>query len=333
VTSPLTVGLVGCGAIGLMYAEILRELGQHRLVCLDVDPLRANAAAGTDGQVVASMPELLAHECDAAFVAAPTTSHGELVAALLAGGVPTFCEKPLTLDLAGTEALGQLADEAEVPLWVGFHRRFDQGVAELRRRIADGDVGRIQLLRLISHDVEPPALERLRASGSVFVDLLLHDFDLVEWLTDRRVVHVVADGAALTAPELEQLGDFDTVTAMLRLEDGTLAVVTGGRHQPLGYDVRVEVLGTQDSIAAGLIEPTPLRAVGPDALRAAARCYAGYADRFADAYRRQARSFLSTASRGSVDPQAGSWRSSYRALQIALAATHSARHGSVSVTL
>ncbi|MGH3719104.1 MAG: Gfo/Idh/MocA family protein [Pseudonocardiaceae bacterium] len=329
----MKVGLVGCGRIGAMYADHLRALGHDDLICLDVDSARAAELARSGGTVAGSLAELLATGVDAALVAAATSSHPGLVSALLRAGVPTFCEKPLATDLAQTERLGQLASSRDVPLWVGFQRRFDPGFAELHAKLAAGDLGRVHLLRLISHDVAPPPLARLRESGSVFVDLMLHDFDLVQWLTGRRVVRVVGDGAVLAVPELAELGDFDTVSAMLRLEDGALAVLTAGRRQPLGYDVRAEVLGERGSAAAGLVEGTPVQALGPGAIPCGERGYDGYWDRFAEAYREQLDRFLVAAAGGPDTPEAGSWRSSYRAQRIALAAEWSARAGSIPVTL
>ncbi|MBZ4324331.1 Gfo/Idh/MocA family protein [Streptomyces huiliensis] len=322
------VGLLGCGRIGALYAEHLAALGPHRLVCVDVAPERAEALArkAASGAVADSVATLLSRGCDAALVTAATTSHPELVEELIAVGVPTLCEKPLAVDPATTEALGRAAERRGVPLWVGFQRRFDPGFAALRNRAAAGDLGRTLVLRLVSHDMTPPPFARLRESGSVFTDLMLHDFDLVRWLTGRTVVRVTADGAALSCPELAELGDFDTVTAMLRLDDGTLAVLSAGRRQPLGYDVRAELLGEHGNLEAG-----PAGTAEPGAADAPAPRFQGYWDRFATAYRAQLRAFLTTASGGPPDPAAGGWHDSHAALRCALAAERSAAGGSVPV--
>ncbi|EME97805.1 Gfo/Idh/MocA family oxidoreductase [Streptomyces mobaraensis NBRC 13819 = DSM 40847] len=324
------VGLLGCGRIGALYAAHLAALGPHRLVCVDVVPERAEALArkAPRGSVADSVEVLVSRGCDAALVTAATTSHPELVAELVGAGVPTLCEKPLAVDPATTEALGRAAERRGVPLWVGFQRRFDPGFAGLRARAAAGDLGRAHVLRLVSHDMAPPPLARLRESGSVFTDLMLHDFDLVRWLTGRTIVRVTADGAALACPELADLGDFDTVTAMLRLDDGTLAVLTAGRRQPLGYDVRAELLGEQ-----GNLEATPTGAAEPGAGGAPAPRHQGYWDRFATAYRTQLRAFLTTAAGGPPAPAAAGWRDSHAALRCALAAERSVAGGSVPVAL
>ncbi|MFD9792927.1 Gfo/Idh/MocA family oxidoreductase [Streptomyces sp. NPDC059070] len=329
-STDLKVAIVGCGQIGAMYADHLDAMGRHRLVCVDADPVRAEklAASVDSGTVAASVRELVAHGCDAALVTAATTSHPELVGALIEAGIPVLCEKPLTIDLARTEELGLRAEERGVPLWVGFQRHFDPGFADLRARTAEGKLGRVQLLRLVSHDVSLPPLARLRESGSIFTDLMLHDFDMVRWLTGRRVVQVVADGSALSGPGLADIGDFDTVTATVRLDDGSLAALSAGRWQPVGYDVRAEVLAERGNLEATLTHAETPGAGGPAVPR-----FRGYWDRFATAYREQVRAFLVRATGGPADPAAGGWRDSHEALRCALAAERSARSGSVPVTL
>lgn len=326
-TARMTVAVVGCGRIGAMYAHHLDALGPHHLVCVDAEPARAEKLAQetASATVAASVGELVARGCDAALVTAGTTAHPELVEALVEAGVPTLCEKPLAIDLPRTEALGALAERHGVPLWVGFQRHFDPGFADLRARTIAGRLGRVQLLRLVSHDVSPPPVDRLRQSGTVFTDLMLHDFDMVRWLTGREIVQVVADGAALSCPELADIGDFDTVTAMVRLDDDTLGVLSAGRWQPLGYDVRAEVLGER-----GNLENGPTGANAPGAGGEAPR-FRGYWDRFATAYRAQVRAFLTMAAGGPADPAAGTWRDSHDALRCALAAERSATSGSVPV--
>ncbi|WP_018505379.1 Gfo/Idh/MocA family protein [Parafrankia discariae] len=324
--SALTVGVVGCGRIGAMNTEHLDALGPHRLVCVDTDADRARTLAhkAADATSVGSVAELLARGCDAALVTSATASHPALVEELVAAGVPVLCEKPLATDLAETERLGELADSSGVPLWVGFQRHFDPGFADLRARTISGELGTVHVLRLASHDMTPPPTARLRESGTVFTDLMLHDFDLVRWLTGRSVTRVSADGGALSRPELAEIGDFDTVTAMLHLDDGALAVLTAGRWQPLGYDVRAEVLGEHGNLVAGTAGALPPgRLPTPHHL--------GYWDRFADAYRAQVAAFLAEVAGGTHDPAAGGWRDSHTALRCALAAERSARSGSAPV--
>ncbi len=321
------IGIVGCGQIGAMYADHLDALGPYDVVCLDTDLDRSErlARAAKKATIVGTVEELIDRGCDAALVTSATSSHPALVESLVQADIPVLCEKPLATDLDETERIGTLAEERGVPLWVGFQRHFDPGFADLRARATAGQLGRIHLLRLVSHDVTPPPTARLRESGAIFTDLMLHDFDLVRWLTGRSVERVSADGGALSRPELAEIDDFDTVTAMLRLDDGTLAVLTAGRWQPLGYDVRAEILGAQGNLLAGVNEAQePGAQITPH--------HSGYWDRFASAYRAQVEAFLVEVAGGPHDPAAGCWRDSHAALRCALAAERSARAGTAPTT-
>ncbi|QBJ98204.1 oxidoreductase [Rhodococcus sp. ABRD24] len=320
--SGLVIGIVGCGQIGAMYADHLDALGPYHLVCVDIDLERAEklARSATKATVAGTVEELIDRGCDAALVTSATSSHPALVEALVEADIPVLCEKPLATDLDETERLGTLAEEREVPVWVGFQRHFDPGFADLRARTAAGQLGRVHLLRLVSHDMVPPPTARLHESGTIFTDLMLHDFDLARWLTGRSVEQVSADGGALSRPELAEIDDFDTAIAMLRLDDGTLAVLTAGRWQPLGYDVRAEILGEQGNLLAGADQAQELGAqITPH--------HRGYWDRFATAYRAQVDAFLVEVAGGTHHPAAGGWRDSHAALRCALAAERSARAG------
>lgn len=307
-----------------MYADYLAASGEAVISCHDVRGDQAATLADQVGGAAYSDVEQLLDTVDAVVVTSSTDSHDALVSMALERKLPTFCEKPLTLDLRRTLELGTVADNSDTPLWVGFQRHFDPGFSRLRERIAGGELGTLYTLRMFSHDASWPALERLAASGSIFRDLMLHDFDMVRWLTGREVTEVAAIGDVLAVPELAGLHDYDAVAATLRIAGGGVAVLTAGRHSPLGYDVRIEVLGSRDCLTVGLDERTPMRQVtahGPDdQIR-----HRDYRDRFAEAYRAQLDGFLAAAGGTGADPRAGSWRDSYAALALAMAAEQSVR--------
>jgi myo-inositol 2-dehydrogenase/D-chiro-inositol 1-dehydrogenase len=124
----------------------------------------------------------------------------------------------------------------------------------------------------------------------------------------------------------EKYGDFDTAAAMIQMEDGVLAVLTGGRRDPYGYDVRAELFGSNDSVAVGLDPATPIRSLEPGAeeLFHDPR-HANFQERFADAYRAELGHFLDLA-RGRADNPCTA-RDALEALRIAVAADRSAAEG------
>jgi predicted dehydrogenase len=117
-------------------------------------------------------------------------------------------------------------------------------------------------------------------------------------VTGREVVRVMASGANRGDAFFRECGDVDTGSVLLVLDDGTLGLVSATRYNAAGYDARLELFGSKDSIIAGLDERTPVTAL-PE--HAAVSCgeatphtvaYCGFIERFADAYDAELRAFL-----------------------------------------
>jgi myo-inositol 2-dehydrogenase/D-chiro-inositol 1-dehydrogenase len=317
-----------------MHARNARALGVGDLVLLDADPATAAAvAAETDARTLPSLADVIAAAPDAAVVSTPTPAHAELVRALLESSIPTLCEKPLAPDLATTEALGETATRTGTLLRVGFQRRFDADLVAARRAVLDGAVGRPYLLRLCSHDRRPVSARDPDESGSIFGNLLIHDFDAARWLTGLEVTSVHGERSVLAIPHATGPANYDVAVAVLTLRNGSLAVVSGSRGNPAGHDVRLEILGSVTSISAGLSDRSPLGRIVDGTLRVPGTPYQGYRDRFAGAFRLELRAFLRAAA--GIGPgggagtgeahEAAGWRDSYEALRIALAAERSVR--------
>jgi len=330
----MRLAICGVGHNGRMHAQNARALGVADLVLSDADPAMAAAvAAETGARTLPSLADVIAAAPDAAVVSTPTPAHAELVAALLESGVPTLCEKPLAPDLATTEALGETATRTGTLLRVGFQRRFDPDLVAARRAVLDGAVGRPYLLRLCSHDRRPVSARDLDESGSIFGDLLIHDFDAVRWLTGMEVDSVHGERSVLAIPHPAEPVNYDVAVAVLTLRDGSLAVVSGSRGNPAGHDVRLEIMGSVTSMSVGLGDRSPLGRVVEGTLQVPGAPYQDYRDRFAGGFRLELHAFLRAATgigrggaagTGEVHEAAG-WRDSYEALRIALAAERSVR--------
>lgn len=322
--APVRVGLLGAGRIAAIHAESLaRNPHVGGITVHDPATAAARRLAGTTGAAVAGNMDEVLDAADAIVIATPTATHPDIIRRVAAAGLPMFCEKPLALDLDGTDAVLAEVAAAGVQLQVGFQRRFDPGYVAAREAVAGGRLGRVLLVRANAYDREPPPPEYLPTSGGIHMDMVIHDFDVVPWLTGRGVVEVYATGAALTDPAFAACDDVDTAVVVLTLDDGTPAVLTASRTDPLGYDHRLEVLGTGDSLAVGLDDRTPLRPVGPGALRPAGRAYEGFIDRFRPAYRAEIDAFIALVQgRG---PNGCSGADARTATVIALAADRSSR--------
>ena len=323
----MRVGLIGTGRIGAFHARTLSSNARvTSLVVADADATRAESVAAEVGAETARDASELARRVDALVITTAAGSHAELVRLAADAGLPVFCEKPLSLELDVTNQVIEHVDRAGISLQVGFQRRFDVGFAEARRLVASGQLGRLYAARLATHDPAPPTAAYERASGGLYRDLMIHDFDLIRWTTGQEVQEVFATGAMLTGDDaFTQPNDIDTAAVVLRLEDGGYAVVTGLRHNPRGYDVRLELFGSKDSVVSGMDRRTPMLVIGDDGETTAKPGYRDFMERFESAYRDELDAFLSVA-RGEIEsPCTGV--DAREALRIALAAMQSQRDG------
>ena len=319
------VGLVGAGRIGAVHAHTLARLERVRLTVADVDRAAAErVAAAVGAEAAESAEELVAGGVDALVIATPTPAHAPLVRLAAAAGLPAFCEKPVALELAELDAVIADVDRAGTLVQVGFQRRFDHGYRAARDAVADGSVGTMLALRAATHDPSPPPEAYIERSGGIFRDLHIHDFDAIRFVTGLEIEQVYADGTVRESPWFGRYDDVDAAAAVLRLAGGPLAVLTGTRHDPLGYDVRLEVFGTGDSVGVGLDRRTPLRSV-ERGVEYARNGYRSFVDRFADAYRAELEAFVDIARGAGESPC--SLREARAALVAAIAADRSRATG------
>jgi myo-inositol 2-dehydrogenase/D-chiro-inositol 1-dehydrogenase len=314
----MRVGVIGVGRIGHYHARVVQSHPDvDRLVVADADPARARDVAAALDATAAPDAAALLREVDAVVIASSTDTHAALIRQAVDAGVPTFCEKPIALDLASTSAIARHVEQSGVVVQIGFQRRFDAGYRNARRAVCDGTIGRVYVVRIAGHDPAPPHEGYLPGSGGIFRDLHIHDFDIARWVLGQDIVEVYAHGAVLADPMFARHGDVDTVAAVLVFGDGALGIMSGTRHDPLGYDVRMEIFGSGDSVSVGWDERTPLRSLEPGMPGRPARPYDFFLDRFDAAYRAELGAFVDVA-RGRI-PNPCSVEDAEVALKVALA--------------
>jgi myo-inositol 2-dehydrogenase/D-chiro-inositol 1-dehydrogenase len=305
-----------------MHAGLLAATpGVDELLIADAIADRATEVAAAVGATAVASLDAALDRADAVVIAAATDAHAPLIRAAIARRLPTFCEKPLANDLQATLAVAAEVTTSGAIFQLGFQRRFDPAYREARRLVETGELGTIYAIRLAGHDPAPPHEAYIPASGGLFRDFSIHDFDVIRWLTGSEVVEVYADGGVLGFPVFAKYGDVDTAVATLRLASGTLAVLTVARHDPLGYDIRTELFGSKDSIAVGLGPQMPLRSVEPGVPPPAGPAWPHFMDRFQSAYAAELAAFVKVA-RGER-PSPCTAADGVAALRIAEAATRS----------
>ena len=289
----MRIGILGLGRIGAFHAETLSGLDAVESLVL-TDPFAEAAKSAAErfgGEVVDSPEALLAAGVDGIVVAAATDAHPKLILAGVEAGIPVFCEKPVARTMAeGVEVL-KAVQGRDVPIQIGYNRRFDTGFVNARAAVQSGELGKLHTVRSTTLDPAPPPAAYIAASGGIFRDCSVHDFDIIRWVTGREVVEVYAVGGNRGAEYIKEAGDADTTGAILTLDDGTIAVISNSRHNARGYDVRMEIHGFADSIAVGLEDKLPLRSVEPGVTFPAGTPHDFFMDRFTAAYRAELTAF------------------------------------------
>lgn len=325
----MRIGVAGTGRIGAMHAANLVGLADEVLL-YDPVPGRAETIAAKLGTSVSAVSavstvDTLLTDCDGLVVATPTSSHGGLVRAATAAGLPVLCEKPLADNLSAMRQLVTEVDTAGATVLVGFHRRFDPATVELRRRLRSGEAGTVYLVRTVCHDAAPPPPEYIAGSGGLFRDCLIHDLDAVPWLVGEPVVWVHATGSVLVDRMFAAAGDVDTAVVTLRFAGGAHAVLSAARHDPAGYDCRTEVFASKETLAVGDDPRTPLTSLEPDGRRCAADAYTGFDQRYRKAYVNELRVFIEVIAGRAENPSPA--RESLYSLRLADACEESVRSG------
>lgn len=290
----MRIGLIGTGRIGSFHAAALaRQADASSLLLADADPARAVRLADRLGATAApTVEQIFTWGVDALVVSCATEGHADLVVRAVRGGLPVFCEKPVAPDLERTLAVLREVAAVGGVLQLGFMRRFDAGYTTARELVRSGALGRLHTVRTTTADPSPPSAEYLRTSGGLYRDCLVHDFDMVRWVTGREVSEVYATGSDAGPPAFREAGDIDTASAVLTLDDGTLVSSTGTRCNGAGYDVRMELAGELDQVSTGLDDRTPIASTEPQGPPPATKPWPGFLERFAPAYEAELAAFV-----------------------------------------
>jgi myo-inositol 2-dehydrogenase / D-chiro-inositol 1-dehydrogenase len=266
------LGLVGAGRMGRVHLDALADSGSVRITAVADPSQAARAAVATpDIPVYASLAELLAAGWpDALLIAAPTDQHVRLVTDALAAGLPVLCEKPCGLTVADAARCAEAAAQAGLPLQVAYWRRFVPELVRLRAQIADGTLGKILAVNCYQWDAAPPAAVFRDASGGIFIDMGVHEFDQIRWLTGQEFGAVRATSAQASG----SAADPDCAQLVAELDGGSTAMVSLGRWHPGGDVCRVEVFGTSGTVSCSFLSPADGDAVFRRALLSQAEDFA-----------------------------------------------------------
>ncbi len=242
------IGLIGCGRIGSMHADLVsrRVPGTSLAAVYDVaGDAAASVAEAFGARQASSAAELIeSDDVDAVAICSSTDTHIDLLVEVAAAGKPAFVEKPLSLNLAEVDRGIAAATEAGIGVQVGFNRRFDAAHRHVHDRVAAGDVGEVHVVRISSRDPDPPPISYIEVSGGIFCDMTIHDFDMARFVTGSEAVEVYATGAVRVDAAIGSAGDLDTAVVVVTHANGAITTIDNSRRAVYGYDQRLEAFGS-----------------------------------------------------------------------------------------
>jgi predicted dehydrogenase len=253
----ITIAILGGGFMGASHAANYRALGD-RVRVKTVASHRSDRAAAVAESVGAELIDDLQSalrdpEVDAVDICLPTALHRELAEAAFAAGKHVLLEKPIALTIEDADAIVAAAERSGRLFMVGLVLRFWPEYVELQRRVAGGELGRP--LSVSAVRLSPPAdwndwMADPGKSGGVPVDLLIHDFDQMNWLlgTPRRVF-----ARAPHSNHVLAVVDYDDAQG---IAEGSMAMPTA---YPFSSNVRVLA---EDGVAEYAFSAAPAKGGG-----------------------------------------------------------------------
>lgn len=295
----LRLGLLGCGRIGQVHARSAGHIAGVAVTAV-ADAFAAPAAelaAQTGAKVMEPAALIESAEVDAVVIGTPTDTHYDLIQAAAASGKAIFCEKPVDMSADRIRQCISAVEAADVSFLTAFNRRFDPNFANIQSRIAEGEIGNVEIVTILSRDPSPPPISYIKSSGGIFRDMMIHDFDMARFLLGEEPVTVYAVGSSLVDPEIGRAGDVDTAAVTLLTESGKICQISNSRRASYGYDQRVEVHGSQGMLRAeNMLENSVEVATDSGFRRAPAKHF--FLERYEAAYRAELTHFVEAVQNG-----------------------------------
>ncbi|MBO05712.1 MAG: inositol 2-dehydrogenase [Parcubacteria group bacterium] len=296
----LNFSLMGAGRIGKMHAKNIAMHSKCNLTYIyDINQDLANEVAKqNEAQVVQSAEEAInSKDVDVVFIASATPSHIDFITMGANAGKAIFCEKPIDLDIENVNKCFETVKDIDVPIQIGFNRRFDNSHKSLKLAKDNGQIGKLEMVVITSRDPEPPGIDYLKAAGGVFRDMTIHDFDLSRFiLGNDPIVEVCAYGGQLVSEECRQIGDHDTAMLIMRSQQGVLIHINNSRRAVYGYDQRLEIFGSKGMMISNNQFPTSVEVFNKNNTYAKDLIHFFFIERYDQAYKDQLDDFVNIIS-------------------------------------
>lgn len=324
---PLRLALFGSGRIGHVHAANMAANPGIELAAI-ADPFvdAARALAETNGaDVVADPAEVFARDdLDGVIIGSPTSTHVDLINKSVDRGLAVLCEKPIDLDIDVVRQCRERIGAPSAPIMLGFNRRFDPSFAAVNRRVAAGEIGKLEQLTIISRDPAPAPRDYIAGSGGIFRDMTIHDLDMARYFVPD-IVEVTATASNIFGEEFAEFDDYDSAVVTLRGSGGELVNITNSRHCAYGYDQRLEAFGAEGMLSASNMLPTTVKKYTRTETEQADPYMNFFLERYVEAYAAELEAFANAIRTGEV--ASPGFDDGVKALVLANAAVESAETG------
>ncbi|EMI4428962.1 inositol 2-dehydrogenase [Providencia rettgeri] len=250
------IALFGAGRIGQVHAVNIAGHKETKLYSV-IDPYQPNAVALAEkyqAKVQTTEEAMQDPNIQGVLIASATDTHADLIELAAKHKKVIFCEKPVHLDLERVKQCLKSVKEHNVPLFIGFNRRYDPQFRHLKNLFQQGAIGKAESLIITSRDPSPPPAEYVKVSGGMFRDMTIHDFDMARFMIGEEPCSVYAQGSNVVDPAIGQAGDIDTAFIILKFPSGAMATISNSRRSGYGYDQRIELHGEKGLLTAGNIK-------------------------------------------------------------------------------
>jgi len=250
----LGVSLVGLGRSGHFHLASIKNLSElvELKWCVDTNEEVSSKVAKEFGCKASKSIDgsLEDKSVDIVIIASTTDTHFPFITRSLAAKKAVFAEKPISHTVSEVEEAIQIALKNNVPFVCGYQRRCDSQFRTLKDQLDTGVIGELKMIKSCSRDNPVPPIEYLRTSGGIFQDMLIHDFDMQEWLSGGQVPESVLSVGHCYDKRIEEMDDIDIVAVLLKYKSGLITTIDTSRDASYGYDQRVEAFGSKGMLTA-----------------------------------------------------------------------------------
>ena len=289
--------LLGAGRIGKMHANNIALNPQSDLkIVYDVNNSAAREVSKMHNCKIAQSAEeaITNASIDAICIASSTPTHIQYILLAAKAGKAIFCEKPIDLDINKVDQCKKDLERFNVPIHIGFNRRFDLSHNSLKKAKDKGEIGDLEMIIISDRDAVAPGIEFLKKAGGLFRDKAVHDFDLTRFILGNNdpLVEIFAFGENLFSQSAKETDDLDTAMFVMKSQSGILCHINNSRRAVYGYDQRVEILGSKGMIISDNQTPTSIKKFNKDMTKAENPIYYFFHKRYDQAYKHQLNIFI-----------------------------------------